>query len=216
MPTGAVINFSLDFLSAVVALLTSYYSYKVNRMIGNPVLAAISIGFMLLGVGLAVEAGTALISGTTLVEFAGRVLLVLFASYTYLTVQMIAYLTIAIGYARFAYAGQPKVPMLVVAAPVALTFAADLFRYSLLSYFVALILLAFVVFQGFLLRAGQKNRFSATVLLAFSLVLIAHLVLLVSVITLGPVLFLIGTVVQFLGFLSLLVFVVRSEVIGAG
>jgi hypothetical protein len=213
MPPGAVINFSLDFLSALVALLTSYYSYRVNRLVGNPVLAAISIGFMLLGIGLAVEAATSLISGVTLVEFVGERVLVLFASYTYLTVQMLAYLVIAVGYARAANSNRAK-SLVLVASPGVV--AINLFMYSLLSYFVALILLAFVVFQGFLLHSREKNRFSATVLTAFSLVLLAHLVLLASVITLGPVLFLVGTVVQFLGFLSLLVFVVRSEVIGAG
>ena len=215
MPTGAVITFSLNFLSAVVALLTSYYSYKVNRLVSNPVLGAISIGFMLLGIGLAVEAGTSLLSGVTLVEIVAERLLVLLASYTYLTIQMIAYLVIAVGYARAAYAGRPTsfAPAAVAAAG---TVALNLFRYSLLSYFVALILLAFVVFQGLLLRSRDKNRFSAIVLLAFVLVLAAHIVLLFSVIVLGTDLFLIGTLVQFLGFLSLLVFVVRSEVIGPG
>jgi hypothetical protein len=54
------------------------------------------------------------------------------------------------------------------------------------------------------------------VLLAFVFILAAHFLLLVSVLVLGPGLFLIGTVVQFVGFLSLLVFVIRSEVIGPG
>jgi len=52
------------------------------------------------------------------------------------------------------------------------------------------------------------------VLLAFGLVLVAHVVLLFSVLVLGPGLFVIGTSVQFFGFLSLLAFVVRSEVVG--
>jgi len=137
--------------------------------------------------------------------------IVLLAAATYLTVQMVAYLVIAIGYARAAYGGQAKtaVPAVLVGAG-----AVGLYRFSLLSYFVVLILLAFVVFQGLLLHSGQKNRFSSAVLLAFGLILVAHVVLLASVITLGPLLFLIGTGIQFLGFLSLLIFVVRSEVVG--
>jgi hypothetical protein len=70
------------------------------------------------------------------------------------------------------------------------------------------------VFQGVLLRSGEKKGLSGMVLLAFILIFAAHFVLLVSVFVLGPGLFLIGTVVQFLGFLSLLIFVVRSEVVG--
>jgi hypothetical protein len=215
LATGALISFTLNILCAVVALLTSYYAYRANRLVANQVLGAISLGFMLLGIGLAVDAGTSVFSGKTLVESFSERILVLFASFTYLTVQMVAYLIIAIGYARAAYGNQPKaaIPAVLVGAGAA---AVGLYRFSLLSYFVALILLAFVVFQGMLLRSGQKNKFSAIVLLAFGLILAAHLVLLASVLTLGPGLFLIGTAVQFLGFLSLLIFVVRSEVVGPG
>lgn len=213
MPTGAVIPFSLNFLSALVALLTSYYAYKANRLVGNSVLLAISVGFMLLGVGLLADAVTSLVSGRTLVEVFAERVLVLVASFTYLTVQMVAYLIIALGYARAAYSKAPGLAMPVAFAGAT---AVGLYGFSLLSYFVALVLLAFIVFQGLLLHSREKNRFSTIVLLAFGLIFAAHLVLLVSVLTLGSGLFLIGTVVQFLGFLSLLVFVVRSEVVGSG
>jgi hypothetical protein len=211
MAAGALISFTLNILCAVVALLTSYYAYRANRLVANQVVGAISLGFMLLGIGLGVDACTSLLTGRTLVEFASQRALVLIASYTYLTVQMVAYLIIAIGYARAAYGSQAKT---IVPAVVTGTAAVGLYRFSLLSYFVALILLAFVVFQGLLLNSGQKNRFSSMVLLAFGLILVAHVVLLASVLTLGPLLFLVGTGVQFLGFLSLLIFVVRSEVVG--
>jgi hypothetical protein len=214
LPAGALITFSLNILSSLVALLTSYYAYRFNRVVEATVLRAISLGFMLLGVGLVVDAGTSLFSGRTLVESYAERVFVLFATYTYLTVQMVAYLVIAVGYSRTAY-GSGKAKMMVPAVLVG-SAAISLYDFSLLSYFVSLILLAFVVFQGFLLHSGQNNRFSTMVLLAFGLIFAAHLVLLLSVLSLGTGLFLIGTGVQFLGFLSLLVFVVRSEVVGAG
>ena len=203
----------LNFLSALVALLTSYFAFKVNRLVGNSVLLAINVGFMLLGIGLLADAGTSLVSGKTLVEAYAERVLVLVASFTYLTVQMVAYLIIALGYARAAYSKGPGPVVPVVLAGAAVV---GLYGFSILSYFVTLILLAFIVFQGLLLRSGGKNRFSTIVLLAFGLIFAAHLVLLLSVLTLGPGLFLIGTGVQFLGFLSLLVFVVRSEAVGSG
>jgi hypothetical protein len=209
MASDAFITFCLDILSAFVALCTSYYAYKVNRLVGNSVLRAINIGFMLLGIGLAADAGTSLVSGKVLVESSDR-LVILLAGYTYLTLQVVAYLIIAVGYAQAAYGGRKALAPLALAGSV----AAGLRGFSLLSYFVALILLAFIVFQGVLLRSGEGHRFSAMVLLAFLLVLAAHAVLLVSVLTLGTGLFVIGTAVQFLGFLSLLVFVLRSEVVG--
>ena len=206
-------------MSALVALLTSYYAYRANRFVSSSVLWAISIGFMLLGFGLVVDAGTSLISGRTLVEITGRTagesfsdrVLTLFASLTYLTLQMVAYLIIAIRYGRSTYGHQ-----LSTAAPAAVVASTlvSLYAYSILSYFVTLILLALIVFQGLLLRSGRVGRVSGMVLLAFILIFAAHCVLLVSVLVLGPGLFLIGTAVQFLGFLSLLIFVVRSEVVG--
>ncbi len=213
MPAGALFAFSLNLLSAFVALLTSYYAYRFNRVVNNPVLRAINVGFMLLGIGLLVDAGTSLFSGHLLVEsYADRVF-VLIASFTYLTVQMVAYFVIAVGYARATYGGKvmTSVPAILVG-----TAAIGLYGYTLLSYFVALILLALVVFQGFLLRSGEKTRFSGMVMLAFVLILAAHLVFLASVLALAGGLFLIGIGIQFLGFLSLLIFVVRSEVVVAG
>ena len=212
MPAATVITFSLNILGAIVALLTSYYAYKSNRLVGSSVLSAISIGFMLLGIGLVVDAGTSLVTGTLLVEVPGDRLLTTLASFSYLAVQMLAYLVIAVGYARATYGNAAKaaVPAVVVG------WAASLHGFSVLSYFVVLLLLGFVVFQGILLRSGKKGVMSLTVLLAFVLILAAHLVLLFSVLTAGTGLFLVGTGVQFLGFLALLVFVVRSEVVGPG
>ncbi|MDG6901114.1 MAG: hypothetical protein JRM80_04055 [Nitrososphaerota archaeon] len=210
MASGAVITFGLNICSASVALLTSYYAYRSNRLVGNPVLGAISIGFMLLGVGLAVDAATALATGRILVEFPADRALFLLSSFTYLAIQMVAYLVIALGYARAAYGKRAT-----EVAPVALAGSTlGLFGFSLFSYFLTIVLLAFVVFQGVLLRSGGKGGFSSVVLVGFCLILAAHLVLLVSVLTPGTALFLVGTGVQFFGFLSLLVFVVRSEVVG--
>ena len=206
---GSII-FSLNILSAIVALLTSYYAYRANRILDNSVLRAISLGFMLLGIGLIVDAGTSLVSGKTLVEsFADRILILL-ASVTYLAIQVVAYLIIAVGYARATYGRRGE-----TLAPLALAGSAvlGLYSFSLLSYFVALLLLAFIVFQGVLIRSKAKGGFSGIVLVAFTLVFLAHLMLLASVATLGGTLFLAGTSVQFLGFVFLLVFVVRSEIV---
>lgn len=199
MASGAFITFCLNILSAFVALLTSYYAYKVNRLVSNSVIRAISIGFMLLGIGLVVDAGTSLVSGRTLVDSLVVKELTLLASLTYLTIQVVAYLVIAFGYSRAAYGGQAK-----MAAPVVLAGSAmvGLYGYSLLSYFVTFVLLAFIVFQGLLLQSGEKTRFSGMVMLAFLLIFSAHFILLFSVLVLGTGLFVIGTAVQFAGFLS--------------
>jgi hypothetical protein len=210
MPGAALITFVLNICSAFVALLISYYAYKSNRLFGNRILGAIDIGFMLLGIGLAVDAGTSLVSGKVLVEFPAERTITLLESFTYLSIQMVAYLVVALSYARAAYGKQEVTAPVVLAGAAAL----GLYRFSLVSYFVAVLLLAFIVFQGLLLRSGGKNKFSATVLLGFVLIFVAHIILLVSVLVFGPGLFVLGTTLQFFGFLSLLAFVIRSEVVG--
>ncbi|MDG6990056.1 MAG: hypothetical protein JRM99_01395 [Nitrososphaerota archaeon] len=212
MPGGPFITFALNFCSGFVALLTSYYAYKSNRLVRSSILGAIGVGFMLLGVGLVVDAGTSLVSGKLLVEFPAERILTLLASFTYLAIQMVAYLVVAMGYAKAAYGKQVATVPVVLAGAAAL----GLYRFSLLSYFVAMILLAFIVFQGLLIRSGGKSRYSAMVLLGFGLILAAHAILLFSVLALWPGLFVVGTGVQFFGFLSLMAFVVRSEVVGSG
>jgi hypothetical protein len=212
MPNGALITFGLNLSSALVALLTSYYAYKSNRLVRSPVLGAIYIGFMLLGIGLAVDAGTSLVSGKVLVEFPAGKAITLYASFSYLAIQMVAYLVVAVSYARAAYGKEGTVSPVVLAGAAAL----GLYHFSLLSYFVTVLLLAFIVFQSLLLRSGGKGKLSAMVLLAFGLILLAHVVLLFSVLALGSLLFVVGTGIQFLGFLSLLAFVVRSEMVGPG
>jgi len=173
---------------------------------------------MLLGVGLLAEAGTSVSLGVTLVDVLLSKVLAVLATFTYLSIQMVAYLVFAIGYAILAFGRSGKVAVAVaplVVSPLALDIA-GLYRYAIASYFVVLVLLAFIVFQGVLIHSRSSSSFSLLVLLAFVLILLAHVVLLVSVVTLSGVLFLEGTVVQFLGFVSLLVFLLRSGRVGPG
>src|SRR5712692_136302 len=202
MPPGPFLLFGLNVLSAVVAFLTSYYAYRFNRMAENPLLSSITVGFMLLGVGLVAEAWTSLLLGRTLVELAVSRELAVVATFTYLSIQMGAYLAFAIGYAFLAFgrAGRMAGAAAVVAAAPPIVDLFGLYRYAVVSYFVVLVLLAFIVFQGALIHSRTSTKFSLLVLLAFVLLLAAHAVLLISVATLSGTLFLFGASVQFLGF----------------
>jgi len=213
---GPLVLFSLNVLSAVVAFLTSYYAYRFDRLAGSPLLKAITFGFMLLGVGLLAEAGTSVALGQTLVEILKSRVLAVMETLTYLSIQMVAYIVFAVGYGYLAF-GRPQK---VAAAALLATGASrilnllGLYRFAVTSYFVVLVLLAFVVFQGVLIHSRSRSNFSLLVLLAFVLILAAHAVLLVSVIDLAGSLFLAGTGIQFLGFVALLAFLVRSARVG--
>jgi len=219
MAIGPLLVFTLNVLSAAVALLTSYYAYKFSRMAENPILSSIAFGFMLLGIGLLIEAATSAVAQTTLVHaFLSKVLTAV-EDYTYLSMQMVAYLVFAVGYAALTFRRSATAAVLGVAALAAAPKAASavgLYSYAVVSYFVVLILLGFVVFQGALIHSRSPSRFSLLVLVAFLLILAAHVVLLISVVNLSEELFLIGTAVQFLGFVSLFAFLLRSGRVGAG
>lgn len=219
MALGPTLVFTLDILSAVVALLTSYYAYKFGHVADNPLLSSIAFGFMLLGVGLLIEAGTSAAVQQTLVRaFLSRVLGAV-ETYAYLSLQMVAYLVFAVGYATMTFRRSAKAAVLVAGVLLATPKAAEslgLYSYAVVSYFVVLVLLAFVVFQGVLIHSRSPTRFSLLVLVAFLLILAAHVVLLASVVNLSEELFLLGTAIQFLGFASLFAFLLRSGKVGSG
>ena len=219
MALGPLLVFSLNVVSALVAFLTSYYAYRFRRVAENILLDAIALGFMLLGVGLLAEAGTSVALGQSLVgEITSRVLAVV-ETFAYLSIQMVAYLVFAVGYGMLALGkrrnGIGAAAAVMAVAPWVVD-VAKLYGYAVISYFVVLVLLAFIVFQGVLIHSRSKSRFSLLVLVAFLLILAAHAVLLASVVGLSGELFLVGTAVQFLGFVSLLVFLLKSGRIGAG
>ena len=218
MALGPLIILCLNLLSALVAFLISYNAYKFRRVADNPLLASLAVGFMLLGVGLAIEAGVAVALGQSLADRLISGFLAVLETVTYLTIQMVAYLVFAIGYGVLAF-GKPSKAAAAAGAALALPRVVDvvgLYRYAVLSYFVALVLLGFVVFQGVLIHSRTRNRFSLLVLMGFVLMLGAHVVLLYSVVALSGLMFLVGTSVQFLGFVSLLLFVLRSGRVGPG
>ena len=218
MALGPLLVFVLNLLSAVVAFLTSYYAYKFRHVADNPLLNSIAFGFMLLGVGLVTEAGTSVVAQHTLLQGLLSGVLAVVETFAYLSIQMVAYLVFAVGYAMLTFR-RTSAGMAAAAALVVTPRAVDLFglyRYAVVSYFVVLLLLAFVVFQGALIHSRSPSRFSLLVLVAFLLILAAHVVLLASVVALSEGLFLLGTGVQFLGFVSLFAFLLRSGRVGAG
>jgi hypothetical protein len=222
LPLSILLQVILNLASAVVALLVSYYAFRFNRLVDSGVLRSMSIGFMLLGVSLATEAFTSALLGSSLPEaFIGRRLQAE-ESVIFLILQLLAYVVLAWGYAVGAY-GKAKAPagaLAVAFLPLAASAATQsgggaYYSLVILVYLVMVVLLAFVVFQAILVSARDRNGGSLLVLLGFALILFGHLFLLDSVVALRPILFYEGTVIQFFGFVSLLVFLIGSGRIGS-
>ena len=216
MILSVLFNSILNLLSAAVAITVSYYAYKTNRLVGSQLLRFISAGFLLLGVGLVTEGLTQALVGVTPVQVARFTGLEAAVFLIYVGLQLIAYLIFAIGYAMGAF-GQSK-PLGSIAAlttAAAETRVIRLLVFALGIYVLAqlgiIVMLLFVVVQGVFVYSRNGSVLALAVLSGFVLILAAHMLLFISVIYLSTEVYLIGTFVQFLGFLALLFFLYRSS-----
>ena len=216
----------LNILSGVVALLVSYYAYRSNRLVGNNLLRYISIGFLLLGLSLFLEAGTENLARTTPVNAASVRGVELGAFLVYTTMQFAAYLVFAWGYVLSTLrrpdgqspAGAPSTtpatgasPALIGALAVRMiavgTFILTIY---LVSQLAIVILLLFIVYHGVLVFTRTKSNLSLMVLFGFILIFAAHILLFGAGIFTSSGLLVIGDTIQFCGFLALLFFLYWS------
>ena len=208
-------NAVLQLLSGLVALLVSYYAFRYGRVATSSFLRLLSLGFMLLGLGLLAQGSVLTLYLFNVGKIADRLTLTYDATALYLALQMIAYLLIGVGYARRMHSAAPAEPKDVV-PPAALAIipalGTRLFQFSDL---VIVILLALIAFQALLVFSDNRSRFSLFVLSSFLLIMVAHMVELLSSFLSSGVLYLSGGLVQLAGFLVLLYFVIRSGRVGA-
>jgi hypothetical protein len=216
---------TFDLLGGIIALLVSYYAFQARRWIDNSVLNAISFGFMLLGAALLVEAVTTLSLGITVAAASRLRTFELLENLAYLILQVVALSIIAVGYARTTYgkgppaaapAGVVAYAVKAAAKPAKLAGLALTLYYLFLGLeFVILLVLIFIMFQGLLIYAKNRDSSSLLVLLGFALIFVAHVVVLHSILAISGTQYLVAATIQFLGFLSLLIFVIRSGRVGS-
>ena len=210
-------NSFLSLVSGSVALAVSYYAFRYRKVTGSSFLRLLSVGFMLLGVGLLAQGSIYLLAEFNVGRFANREALVYGATGVYLVLQSAAYLLIGTGYTIRVQRGQPSDGNGAAAAVVVAQATPLLFGTLVLDVgeLVILVLVSFVVFQGIMAYSEQKNRLSLYVLLAFALIALSHLgELLASLLGSGD-LYLLGGVAQLTGFCLLLFFVNRSGRVGS-
>jgi hypothetical protein len=217
---------TFDLLSGIIALLVSYYAFQARRWIESSVLNAISFGFLLLGAALLVEVVTTLSLGITAAAGTRLRTFELLENLAYLILQVVALVVIAFGYARTTF-GRSSLPeaapsgvvayaVNAAAKPAKLTgLALELYYLFLGLEFVILLVLIFIMFQGLLIYARSRDNSSLLVLLGFALIFVAHAVVLNSILAISGEEYLVAATVQFLGFLSLLAFVIRSGRVGS-
>jgi hypothetical protein len=213
-----IANSSLSIISGVVALAVSYYAFRYRRVTGSGFLRLVSVGFMLLGVGLLTQGSVYLFAAANLGRFSDRIALIYGSTGLYLVLQSAAYLIIATGYTVRVQKGDDilsngsgAIPLLAVQATPVLfgTFVLDV------GELVILAIVAFIVFQGAMAYSEQKNRLSLSVLAAFSFIAFAHLGELLGSMSHSGNLYLLGGVANLAGFVLLLLFVIWSGRVGS-
>lgn len=221
MPLGTLLNSTLNILSAAVAILVSYYAYRANRLVQSEFLRYIALGFLLVGAGLFLAALTQSVAGLTPVD-AVRLRGFGFVEFLiYVFLELVAYLVFALGYARSAFGiGSKSLTASTAAAAGALVTLQALRRFVvvygiyLFAQLGIVVLLLFILVQGLIIYTNLKSPLTASVFFAFVLIFVAHLLLFSAVVVASGDVFLLGNFVQFLGFLSLLFFLLRSRSIG--
>jgi hypothetical protein len=223
---GANVVSVFNILSGAVALLVSYYAYKSNRIVGNNLLRYISIGFLLLGISLFLEAGTENLARITPVDAVRVRGAELGAFLVYTSLQFVAYLVFAWGYVLSSLrrpdsqapaeappttpatgAGPALIGALAVRAVAVATFILTIY---LVSQLAIVILLLFIVYHGVLVFSKTKSNLALMVLFGFILIFVAHVLLFSSAIFTSGGLLLIGDTIQFCGFVALLFFLYWS------
>ena len=208
-------NSVLNLLGGLVALAVSYYAFRYGRVAGSSFLKILSLGFMMLGVGLLAQASAFIFFDLDAGRIADRGVFVYSATIVYLALQAVAYLMITVSYARRVHGGKgvaaeaAGVGVLQIASTPSslLLLGTHVFEFGEL---ILVVLIALIVFQGLLIYAENRNRLALTVLGAFSLLLAAHIAKLSASLLSSGIIYLVGDLVQLAGFGLLLLFVLRS------
>jgi hypothetical protein len=216
-----------DLMSGVVALLVSYYAFRYTKLLENSTLKFISLGFIMLGIGLLIEATVFSLVVFNIGDLTNIRIFALGTAALYDILQIGAYFLFAVGYLRSAFAKSlPKIGSAGTAAllvlPIAISPGTERVRAMIhltrtifvISEIFSVIFIAIVVFVGLLSYSETRHRFSLFVLTSFVLILAAQVFELWTALSVSVGLDFVGSAIQFAGFLTLLLFLIWRNKIG--
>ena len=222
------LNVTLDLMSGLVALLVSYYAFRYNKLLENSTLKFISIGFVMLGIGLLIEASVFMLIVFDIGDLTTHRLFSLITAGQYEILQLGAFFIFALGYVRSTLSSQTKTSSVGTVALALFAFPAitssgsirlrEMFllvrQIWVISEILSVIFVTLVVLVGFLGYSETRHRFSLFVMVSFFLILCAQVFDLWTAISISVRLDFVGSIIQFSGFLTLLVFLVWRGKIG--
>ncbi|WP_455285733.1 hypothetical protein [[Eubacterium] cellulosolvens] len=207
----------MEFVAFIIALAVAYQAFKGYRLTKQRTLLYVHFSFALLSTGLLIDslAGFLGILARTL---RGVVAVTLVGYSIYFLAQVLAY-----GILIFAYVSQTRTmtvaslsfwitPLLGSATPQAaqglpIKLLGPLVEYHPLSEIVLLFLVFYITVQTGLNYSATKDRNALLVFLGFLLLALSHLFFILM--RFGAVLFVVGHVLQLVGFVSLLAMLLR-------
>lgn len=221
------LDIAFNVMSGVVALLVSSNAYKYNKLLANSTLKFIAIGFIMLGVGLLIQAWAYSFVVFGVGDISTDRAFAIITSTLYEVLQMGAYFVLALGYVRSAFSSR-KISSLDASALTALAIPIvadsgpqrlrDMLHFAreiwVVAETLAIVFLAIVILVGFLGYSETRHRFSLLVILSFILILASQAFDLWTVLSISVRLDVLSSVVQFAGFLLLLVFIIWRGRIG--
>lgn len=218
------LDVTFDLLSGVVALLVSYYAFRYNKLLENSTLMFISLGFIMLGIGLLIEAAVFSLAVFNIGDLTADRVFALLSTALYDVLQIGAYFLFAFGYLRSAYVSRPKAETAGIATTLAIGTTGSVRLHTLLhitrtvsavSEVFVVAFLAAIVYVGLLGYSETRHRFSLLVMVSFMLILVAQIFDLWTALSVSIRLDFVGSAIQFAGFLSLLIFLIWRSRIGS-
>ncbi len=221
------IDVALDLMSGLVALLISYYAFRYNKLLENSTLKFISVGFVMLGSGLLIEASTFSLIVFGVGNLTTDRIFALTTAGLYEILQLGAFFVFAFGYLRSAFASKrttmnPAAALVIFAFPAINSTGSQRLREMFLlvrqiwavSEILSVIFVLIVVLVGLLGYSETRHRFSLFIMLAFFLIFCAQVFDLWTALSISVRLDVLGSIIQFAGFLTLLIFLVWRGRIG--
>jgi hypothetical protein len=191
----------MEFFSALISFVVGYYALKGYRVSSERGLLLLHFGFVTLGVSMLLRVITTFYVIALVREFASPrpavAAALTFASIIYSVAQLVAYGLFAVNYTRQA----KMLAQMAVFRPL------FMLRYEPLLELIAIVLLGYVAVQSIINLAMKRNTNAFLVTLGFSFMFVSHLFFLFTIVE--TALHLIGQITQLIGFLSLLLMLMR-------
>lgn len=191
----------MQIVESIIAFAVAYYALKGFRLVKDRTLFFLHFSFVLLGLGLLTDG----VVGMPVLAFRGLTAVMAVGYLIRITAEIIAYALLLFAYLRQTKSFMADATLLATAAPPIVLY--EILPYHPLLEIAVFFLIAFVATQAAMNYGVRKERNSLLVLIGFVLLAISHVFFILP--PMNRLFFAIAHVSQLLGFLALLIMLLR-------